>query len=118
MSEHGWLVRTAALLVCITVKRYITTDKYWLFWLSLALGSRRTSNSGRTGMTTIVVIEPHTLLRLGILQILADISTACSIKGEDYSVFARKPSDTNCDLVLLSIPSFEERSEEHTSELQ
>src|SRR3546814_4223807 len=59
-------------------------------------------------MTTIVVIEPHTLLRLGILQILADISTACSIKGEDYSVFARKPSDTNCDLVLLSIPSFAE----------
>src|SRR5690606_4205262 len=59
-------------------------------------------------MTTIVVIEPHTLLRLGILQILADTSASCTLSGEDYSVFTKESSTAECDLILLSISSFEE----------
>lgn len=59
-------------------------------------------------MATIIVIEPHTLLRLGILQLLADVSASCTVHGEDYSVFAREPSTSECDLVLLSISSFED----------
>ena len=59
-------------------------------------------------MTTIVVIEPHSLLRLGILQILADICPSCNVSGEDYSAFAHEPSKSDCDLVLLSVPSFDD----------
>ncbi|MGB6104714.1 MAG: response regulator transcription factor [Pusillimonas sp.] len=59
-------------------------------------------------MTTIIVIEPHTLLRLGILQLLADISPTSTVNGEDYSIFTREPSAAKCDLVLLSISSFED----------
>ncbi|MBB5214323.1 response regulator transcription factor [Parapusillimonas granuli] len=60
-------------------------------------------------MTTIIVIEPHPLLRLGILQLLSDGSCSCTLEGADYSLLARETSvQRNCDLILLSISSFED----------
>ncbi|NYT83532.1 response regulator transcription factor [Alcaligenaceae bacterium] len=59
-------------------------------------------------MTTIIVIEPHPLLRLGILQLLSDGSCSCTLEGADYSLLTRETStQRNCELILLSISSFE-----------
>lgn len=60
-------------------------------------------------MAILTIIEPHPLLRLGILQLLADISHDTTLQGEDYACLDRgAPPDGNCDLVVLSISSFEE----------
>jgi two-component system nitrate/nitrite response regulator NarL len=63
-------------------------------------------------MSLITVIEPHPLIRLGILQLLSNVEPGSSLKGEDYSSIAREVPDTNeSDLVLLSISSFEDVQE-------
>src|SRR5690606_7016448 len=57
----------------------------------------------------IIVIEPHPLIRLGILQVLSNLECASSLKGEDYSSFARsRPDNDEPDLVLLSVPCIED----------
>lgn len=55
-------------------------------------------------MTTVIVVEPHALLRLGILQHLTDVLPESLIQAVDYSslsgqTFAKEESD----LVLLSV---------------
>jgi len=60
-------------------------------------------------MTKILVLEPHPLLRLGILQLLSDITPDCVLRGTDFSDLTR--SDSNMpefDLVLLSVNSAED----------
>lgn len=60
-------------------------------------------------MAIITIIEPHPLLRLGILQLLSEIAPALSLQGEDYSCLTREaPPDGDFSLVLLSVSSFEE----------
>ncbi|MGB3290713.1 MAG: response regulator transcription factor [Burkholderiaceae bacterium] len=60
-------------------------------------------------MSLITVIEPHPLIRLGILQLLSNVEPGCSLKGEDYSAILREvPQAEPSDLVLLSVSSFEE----------
>lgn len=63
-------------------------------------------------MSIITVIEPHPLIRLGILQLLSNVEPGSSLKGEDYSSIAREVPDADeSDLVLLSISSFEDVQE-------
>ncbi len=63
-------------------------------------------------MPTIIVIEPHPLLRLGILQLLSNLSATCSNEGVDYSELRQNGAvPRKCDLVLLAIPSFEDMHE-------
>ncbi|MYN12049.1 DNA-binding response regulator [Pusillimonas sp. TS35] len=58
-------------------------------------------------MSTILVIEPHPLLRLGLLQLLTDITPNCMLRGADYSDLSREPTaESECDLILLSVADF------------
>ncbi|NYT44819.1 response regulator transcription factor [Alcaligenaceae bacterium] len=60
-------------------------------------------------MAIITVIEPHPLLRLGILQLLTDVSPVTETHGKDYSCLEQDtPEPGNCDLVMLSVSSFEQ----------
>src|SRR5690606_20573323 len=60
-------------------------------------------------MATLIVIEPHPLQRLGLQRLLAEITTpACVVHAEDYSVLNSEAPSHECDLVLLSIISFED----------
>jgi len=59
-------------------------------------------------MAVVIVVEPHTLLRLGILQILADMLPDVKLEGSDYSCLLREASGgCTSDLVLLSVPAYE-----------
>lgn len=60
-------------------------------------------------MPIIIVIEPHSLLRLGILQLLSTIATDVRLEEGDYTHLAEVPEPSrHCDLLLLSIPSLED----------
>ncbi|NYT61151.1 response regulator transcription factor [Alcaligenaceae bacterium] len=60
-------------------------------------------------MPVIIVVEPHSLLRLGILQLLSDIAPDVQLEGVDCVHLDQRPdSFRNCDLLLLSIPSIED----------
>ena len=60
-------------------------------------------------MTIIIVVEPHPLLRLGILQLLSDVAPACKLEGADYSDLSHvSNADRVCDIVLLSVSSFDD----------
>ncbi|PLC52616.1 helix-turn-helix transcriptional regulator [Pollutimonas nitritireducens] len=60
-------------------------------------------------MPTIIVIEPHPLLRLGILQLLSDVVPGVQLEGGEY---ASPPQDVHksgqCALLLLSISSLDD----------
>lgn len=56
-------------------------------------------------MTTIIVVEPHTLFRLGIVRLLADTLPTAQLLGMDYSSLDTTGSDRHCELLLLSVPS-------------
>jgi two-component system nitrate/nitrite response regulator NarL len=61
-------------------------------------------------MTIITVIEPHPLLRLGILQLLSDVVPGVNLEGSDYSLLS-SGSDNEAqpsDLLLLSVTSFDD----------
>ena len=58
-------------------------------------------------MSTIIVVEPHPLLRLGILQLLSSSLPDSTAKGVDYSALTEPCFEPGCDLLMLSIPSFE-----------
>ncbi|MGE4370089.1 MAG: DNA-binding response regulator [Burkholderiaceae bacterium] len=55
-------------------------------------------------MSTIIVIEPHTLLRLGIVDLLSRAQTFRQVEGVDLSRLAQDRHDPRpCDLVVLSV---------------
>lgn len=55
-------------------------------------------------MSTIIVIEPHTLLRLGIVDLLSKSQTFRQVEGVDLSRLTQERHDPRpCDLVVLSI---------------
>lgn len=55
-------------------------------------------------MTTVIVVEPHALLRLGILRHLTDVLPESLIQAVDYSsLFGQPFADAESDLVLLSV---------------
>src|SRR5690606_3217617 len=57
-------------------------------------------------MTIIIVVEPHALLRVGIVQLIGNVTPDVKIEGADYSVLAKKPTESReTDLVLLSVAS-------------
>lgn len=59
-------------------------------------------------MAVVVVIEPHALLRFGILTHLTDVLPELHIRGVDYSsLFEHAPDNVKSDLVLLSGASHE-----------
>lgn len=54
-------------------------------------------------MSSVIVIEPHALLRSGILQHLAEALPASHLKGADYTALEESfPTTLSGDLVLLS----------------
>ncbi|MDS1141658.1 response regulator transcription factor [Pusillimonas sp. SM2304] len=60
-------------------------------------------------MPIIIVVEPHPLLRLGILQLLSACLPDSHAKGIDYSALSEvHAEDQGCELLMLSIPSFED----------
>lgn len=60
-------------------------------------------------MPTIIVIEPHSLLRLGILQLLSDVVPGVKLEGADYTSPSHDASvSRHCDLLLLSVSSLED----------
>lgn len=56
-------------------------------------------------MTMIIVVEPHALLRLGILQLLTDVVPDLQLEGADYSQLNEPAQQKSCDLLLLSLPA-------------
>lgn len=55
-------------------------------------------------MTRIIVVEPHPLLRLGIVQLLADAGTGLLAEGSDYSQLNEESAEPSpAELVLLSL---------------
>ncbi|MCQ9616453.1 LuxR C-terminal-related transcriptional regulator [Paenalcaligenes niemegkensis] len=62
-------------------------------------------------MTTILVVEPHPLLRLGLLQVLAEIGPGIRLRSSDYSDFRGTEAQLQqCDLLLLAVPDSPEAS--------
>src|SRR5690606_38236949 len=60
-------------------------------------------------MPIIIVVEPHPLLRLGILQLLSDVAPNVKLEGPDYAQLSNESGHAaHCDLLLLSVPSFED----------
>lgn len=60
-------------------------------------------------MINITVVEPHPLLRLGLLQLLSDVTPGLALSGADYTELSRDPvPDASCDLLLLSVSSGED----------
>ncbi|HET8598150.1 MAG TPA: LuxR C-terminal-related transcriptional regulator [Castellaniella sp.] len=61
-------------------------------------------------MATVTVVEPNTLLRLGILKLLQSLGCALSCSGIDYQqLFSGKAQHTSPDLMLLSVPDAYDR---------
>lgn len=63
-------------------------------------------------MAIVTVVEPHALLRFGILRHLTDVLPELQIKGVDYSSLSEHaPCNTESDLVLLSVTPHENAAE-------
>lgn len=63
-------------------------------------------------MTTVIVVEPHALLRFGILQHLSEVLTESQVQGVDYSALSRQLcAQGESDLVLLSVALHENVTE-------
>lgn len=58
-------------------------------------------------MPMIVVMEPHTLYRLGIIRLLTDTLPEAKLLGMDYTSLDTGAGQQGCDLLLLSVPSAE-----------
>lgn len=58
-------------------------------------------------MTTIIVVEPHTLFRLGIIRLLADTLPSAELLSMDYESMETGLQTRRCELLLLSVPSAE-----------
>ncbi|WP_353172190.1 response regulator transcription factor [Paracandidimonas soli] len=58
-------------------------------------------------MSAIMLVEPHPLLRLGILQLLSSGLSGSTAKGVDYTALSETCAEKGCELLILSIPSFE-----------
>jgi DNA-binding NarL/FixJ family response regulator len=64
-------------------------------------------------VTTIIVVEPNALLRLGILQLFQTLAAKVTCDGIDYTqLFSRETSAQPADLMLLSTPDTYERTAE------
>lgn len=62
-------------------------------------------------MQKIIVVEPHPLLRMGLIQLLADIVPASVLSGADYAQMSQhSPEDAEAALVLLASTSFDDIS--------
>ena len=60
-------------------------------------------------MTIIKVVEPHALIRLGLLQLIANVIPDVTIEGADYADLRNCTGETrDIDLVLLSISPAED----------
>jgi len=60
-------------------------------------------------MTIIKVVEPHAILRLGLLQLIANVVPDVKIEGADYtSMSGSNRDERDIDLVLLSISPAED----------
>ncbi|MDX3893314.1 response regulator transcription factor [Pusillimonas sp.] len=60
-------------------------------------------------MTIIKVVEPHAILRLGLLQLIANVVPDVKIEGADYgNLFDSSHDSRDIDLVLLSISPAED----------
>lgn len=61
-------------------------------------------------MATVTVVEPNTLLRLGILKLLQTLDCALTATGIDYAqLFRGTPQQAGTDLMLLSVPDTYDR---------
>jgi DNA-binding NarL/FixJ family response regulator len=61
-------------------------------------------------MVTVTVVEPNTLLRLGILKLLQSLDCTFSCTGINYAqLFRGDPRQAGSDLMLLSVPDVYER---------
>ena len=55
-------------------------------------------------MTMIKVVEPHAILRMGLLQLIANVVPDVKIEGADYNGLKKTDNESICvDLVLLSL---------------
>ncbi|KAA0911620.1 response regulator transcription factor [Pusillimonas sp. ANT_WB101] len=60
-------------------------------------------------MSAIIVIEPHPLLRLGILQLMSELSAQPNVDGADYPLDGHTSSASReYDLAMLSISSHDD----------
>lgn len=67
----------------------------------------------RMNLAKAIVVEPSALLRLGIQQLLQEVSSTVSCDGIDYSRLFKAPSERqHYDLMLLSIPDAYQRTSE------
>lgn len=63
-------------------------------------------------MTIIKVVEPHAILRMGLLQLISNVVPDLKIEGADYAnLFASSREQREIDLVLLSISPGEDTNQ-------
>lgn len=58
-------------------------------------------------MPTIIIVEPHTLYRLGIVHLLTKALAGFKLIDMDYTSLENATEQHQCDLLLLSVPSAE-----------
>lgn len=63
-------------------------------------------------MTTITVVEQNPLIRLGIVQCMADVVPNMHVEGVDLEIDPGIVSEAQPDLVLLGMPSTEHQANE------
>lgn len=63
-------------------------------------------------MTIIKVVEPHALIRLGLLQLIANVMPDVIVEGADYSgLLNARDESREIDLVLLSLSPAEDANQ-------
>ncbi|MEZ2624934.1 response regulator transcription factor [Paenalcaligenes hominis] len=56
-------------------------------------------------MTTIVVLDPHPILRLGLIQLLKENFEGTTIKADDYHRLTEQKKPAPCDLIVYTLGS-------------
>ncbi|MEZ2719901.1 response regulator transcription factor [Paenalcaligenes hominis] len=56
-------------------------------------------------MTTIIVLDPHPILRLGLIQLLKENFEGTTVKAEDYHLLTEQKKPASCDLIVYTLGS-------------
>lgn len=76
--------------------------------LNIALGKHPTEGEPMQRIQLIHFIEPHPLLRIGMLQLMSRLGKEYLLEGSDYTALGpATPRNIECALLMLSIATFE-----------
>lgn len=56
-------------------------------------------------MTTIIVLDPHPILRLGLIQLLKENFKGTTVRADDYTLLTEQKKPAPCDLIVYTLGS-------------